>query len=139
MSLALVAEKYSITLWMGDAQGPLADFDIRHEISQSSPADASKLFEPVLREMTFIKLISDFFRMCPCRITLIGTSRDILFASIERVVKAYQEVLACRAEWEISEKSEMGGLKAYGDYKAAVTKFEAIKDPEMLVETIPLW
>lgn len=102
MSLTVQPEKYSITLWMGDAVGSLAHWDVRHEIGNDSPKDAAKIFQRILPDMSFLKCMSDFLLKRSCKVTLIGTEESFKIIHIKGIISAYEK----KSEEEKGEESK---------------------------------
>ncbi len=141
MGTQVTEKKYSISFWMGDAKGDFAHWDIRHEISEDSPRDAVNVFAEILPQLSFITYVSDFFKRCPCKITLIGDQDAMKIPNIKGVIKAYEKVLDCRERMEEFKKEEQKESLNNGKdrYREAVKTLEAMENPKLIVETLPMW
>ena len=141
MGMQVTAQKYSFSFWMGDAKGDFAHWDIRHEIGRDSPTDAEEVVARILPQMSFITYMSDFFKRCPCKITLIGDQDSMKIPNIKGVIGAYQKVLDCREVMEKINKEEQKEplITERDKYREAVKTLEAIEDPKLIVETLSLW
>lgn len=141
MGSQVTAQKYSFSFWMGDAQGDFAHWDIRHEIGRDSPRDAEDVIGRILPQMSFVTYVSDFFKRCPCKITLIGDEDAMKIPNIKGVIKAYEKVLDCRERMEEFKKDEQKEplMTIKDSYREAVKALEAIEDPKLIVETLSMW